>query len=338
MTGREPGHRTLLTSYVGGESLETTVNVQRTADEAIRWAVELAGHAPSLYNAQPWSWRLDGDTVELFLDAAQAFPVTDPDNREMSIGCGAALDHLLLGLTAAGYGFDLELGSGALAGGDEDRLARVRANERCEPDPGTLELVEAIPRRHTERRPFSSEPVDGDALDALRAGVDGNGVHLQIVTKSEHRIWLTVLTERAATLQIAQDGYAEELARVTGKRGSSASVPADVVPHVVSPRHSDVTLRDFELIEAGTLGIPESADEHPAWCVLWTDDDTPHDWVHAGQALSRLLLGATARGLATGIQSQPIEVSMIREQINEHLLSEVGHAQVLVRMGWPSPH
>ncbi len=26
-TGREPGHRILLTSYVGGESLETTVNV-----------------------------------------------------------------------------------------------------------------------------------------------------------------------------------------------------------------------------------------------------------------------------------------------------------------------
>ncbi len=32
--------------------------------------------------------------------------MTDPDNREMSIGCGAALDHLLVGLTAAGYRVD----------------------------------------------------------------------------------------------------------------------------------------------------------------------------------------------------------------------------------------
>ncbi len=103
-----------------------------------------------------------------------------------------------------------------------------------------------------------------------------------------------------------------------------------------------MTLRDFELVEPGTLGIPESADEHPTWCVLWTERDAPLDWVKAGQALSRLLLSATAYGLATGIQSQPIEVSMVREQINGHLLSEQGHAQVLVRIGWPgqcaAPH
>lgn len=312
------------------------MNVQRTADEAIRWAVELAGHAPSLYNAQPWSWRLDGDTVELFPDAAQSFPVTDPDNREMSIGCGAALDHLLLGLTAAGYRFDLARGSVAGAGAGADGwLARVQATERHEPDPGTLALVDAIPRRHTDRRPFSPRPVDGEAIDALQAGVDGDRVHLQIVTVPEHRIWLSVLTERAATLQIAEDGYADELARVTGHRDAPGGVPAEVVPHVVSPRHSDVTLRDFELVEPGTLGIAESADEDPTWCVLWTESDTPFDWVNAGQALSRMLLNATAHGLATGIQSQPIEVSMVREQINEHLLSGLGHAQVLVRIGWP---
>jgi len=95
-----------------------------------------------------------------------------------------------------------------------------------------------------------------------------------------------------------------------------------------------VTLRDFELSQPGTLAIPESADEHPIWCLLWTERDAHLDWLLAGEALSRLLLNATQRGLATGIQSQPVEVPMIRAQINEHLLSNMGHAQVLVRIGW----
>jgi hypothetical protein len=54
-----------------------------------------------------------------------------------------------------------------------------------------------------------------------------------------------------------------------------------------------VTLRDFELLQPGTLGITESV-----------------------------------------VQSQPVEIPMIRAQLNEHLLSGLGHAQVLVRVGW----
>lgn len=101
----------------------------------------------------------------------------------------------------------------------------------------------------------------------------------------------------------------------------------------MSPRHSDVTLRDFELLEPGTLAIPESADEHPVWCILWTDRDGQLEWLQAGEALSRLLLNDTDRGLASGIQSQAVEVAMIRAQINEHILSSMGQAQV-VRIGF----
>ncbi len=82
------------------------------------------------------------------------------------------------------------------------------------------------------------------------------------------------------------------------------------------------------------LEISESADEHPTWCVLWTERDAPEDWLRAGEALSRFLLNAAAQGLATGVQSQPVEVPMIRAQINEHLLAGLGHAQVLARIGW----
>lgn len=293
-------------------------------------AVELAGHAPSLYNARPWSWEVRDDGADLFLDTAQSFPVTDPDQREMRIGCGAALHHLQVAVAAAGWCCAVERSSGPDAG----LLARVRLTERCDVDPNALRLAEAIPRRHTDRRPFSLERVSEQALVALQSSADDEGVHMQIVTNDEHRIWLSILTERAAALQSAQEGYTAELARVTGAHDDSTGVPADVVPHVVSPRHSDVTLRDFELLEPGTLGIPESADEHPVWCILWTDHDSHLDWLQAGEALSRLLLNATERGLGTGIQSQPVEVPMIRAQINEHILSSMGHAQVLVRIGF----
>lgn len=308
----------------------TCVTGQSTPQEAIRAAIGLAGHAPSLFNAQPWSWRAGADSAELFLDTTQSYPVTDPQQREMRIGCGAVLHHLLVALAAAGWRCEVERRSGR----DGGSLALVRVTEADEPDQDALRLVEAIPNRHNDRRPFSAEPVSQDALAALQASADGEGVHLQVVTRDEHQIWLSVLTERAAALQGAEAGYADELARATGANDTSVGVRADAIPHVVSPRHSDVTLRDFELLDPGSLEIPESADEHPIWCVLWTERDAPENWLRAGEALSRVLLNATEQGLATGVQSQPVEVPMIRAQINEHLLSGLGHAQVLVRIGW----
>lgn len=262
------------------------MNATGTPQDAIRAAVDLAGYAPSLYNAQPWSWQVGDESAELFMDLAHSFPITDPQNRELRIGCGAALHHLQVALAAAGWRWELERSSGL----DGGMLARVRLTERCDVDRQALRLVDAIPRRRTDRRPFSSRTIGEDALAGLQSSVDGEGIHLQVVTHDEDRIWLAVLTERAASLQSAQEGYGDELAGVTGAHDGPANVPADVVPHVVSPRHSDVTLRDFELLEPGTLEIAESVDEHPVWCILWTDRDTDLDWLRAGEALSQLLL------------------------------------------------
>lgn len=70
--------------------------------------------------------------------------------------------------------------------GADGWLARVRATERHEPDPGTLELVDAIPRRHTDRRPFSSQPVDAitSSRQAHQQMVQGSAAadaHLTVV-------------------------------------------------------------------------------------------------------------------------------------------------------------
>lgn len=285
------------------ESTQSAPDAPPSKKDVLCTAVELAGRAPSLYNAQPWSWKVNDEDAELFLDATQSFPVTDPDMREARIGCGASLHHLQVAVTAAGWAHESQLSSGL-----EDRLlAQVRLTDPIEADPAALRLAQAISLRHNDRRPFSTQPVSADALAALQAAVDDEGVHLQVVTHDD-RIWLSILSERAAALQGSREGYSEELARVTGANDASPNIPTDEIPHVVSPRHTDVTLRDF---------------------------DTHVDWVRAGEALSRLLLNATERGLATGIQSQPVEVAMIRIQIDEHLLSGLGHAQVLVRIGWP---
>jgi hypothetical protein len=75
--------------------------------------------------------------------------------------------------------------------------------------------------------------------------------------------------------------------------------------------------------------------EHPLLLVLSTDGDSPQDWARAGAALSRVLLTATAAGLAVNPQTQVLEVSGARWRLVQEL-GLVGSPQMLLRVGYPT--
>ncbi len=70
----------------------------------IRDAVMLACRAPSLHNSQPWRWVAEGATLQLWADLCRAMTATDHTGRELTLSCGAALDHLRVAMAAGRLG------------------------------------------------------------------------------------------------------------------------------------------------------------------------------------------------------------------------------------------
>ena len=68
------------------------------AEEKLAFLLRDAVLAPSGHNTQPWLFRVDGDAVDLYADRTQALPVVDPEDRELTISCGAALFNLRVAL------------------------------------------------------------------------------------------------------------------------------------------------------------------------------------------------------------------------------------------------
>lgn len=315
-------------------SLSGPADSEHLRGQALHAAVDLARRAPSLHNAQPWRWRITGTTAELYTDATREVPVADPFGREMLLGCGAALQHARVALAAAGW----KVAVTRLPDTEKpDLVARLEVAGYEDPSAETTRLAAAILSRHTDRRPYARQTVDDAVLDALRGAAEDEHAHLQIVADADRLIELAVLASRAQQQQANEPGYRDELARWTGHRDDRAGVPPDAVPALVGPRHSNVPLRDFATSHPGTLQLPPTVDEEPVWCVLASDGDTAADHLRVGEALSRLLLTATDIGLASSVQSQPVEVPGVRAMIEARLLGGVGHAQALVRVGWPDP-
>jgi nitroreductase len=290
-------------------------------------AAHAAQHAPSIFNTQPWQWRITGDTMELYADAGRRLDVVDRDGRQQLLSVGAALHHARVALAAAGHEATVErLPDPA----KPELLARITLGGTGPADPEARRLAAAIPRRRTDRRAFTGREVTAAELTALRKLVEAEGAYLHLVGPDQVG-QLAVAAELAGNAETADPAYRAELQRWTTRPGFAG----DGVPRstAVRPEARRVPVRDFAPGSTAGLGAGPDHDQGAAFVVLFGTADRPVDLLRGGEALSALLLRATADGLATAPLSDAVEVDWPRHLVTG-LLAGVGEPYVVVRLGY----
>ncbi|MCW3842790.1 nitroreductase [Micromonospora yasonensis] len=284
-------------------------------------------HAPSVFNTQPWRWRVTPDVLELRADPDRRLATTDPDGRLLTLSCGTALHHARVSLAAAGWAVTIARFPDPA---DPALLARLRTTGPADLDVAAGRLVDAIPRRRTDRRAYGDRPVPDPLLSRLRAAVEAEDTSLHVV-RLDQMPMLAVATARAADAELADPAYREELRRWTDRPESSG----DGVPTAtaVRPTPRRVPLRDYAPGGAAGLSAGADFDRGAAYVILFGERDDPAAWLRAGEALSALLLTATAEGLATAPLSDAIELAWPRRMMRD-LLAGLGEPYLVVRAGW----
>jgi hypothetical protein len=306
-----------------------------SADE-VAGLLATAGRAPSLHNSQPWQFRVLPDVIELWADPARRLSAADPTGREQRLACGAALYNLRLGLHGHGIRPLVTLQPDPLR---PDLLATVRYGGRKPSTPEQQSLLAAIPRRHTNRRPYSDEPVSSAERGALRRAAIEEGAWLHFVDDRDERLALAQLAAEAHATQLGDPAYRAEAQRWTAvPSGRDDGVPA--VPNEHRPStHERWVKRDFTGGRGPTtteVGI--CFEQDPAIAVLSRHLFGTSAEVGTGQALQRLLLTATVDGLSVSFLSQVIEIERTRDGLHR-LIPGIHSPLVVLRIGrgWPVP-
>jgi hypothetical protein len=295
--------------------------------EALEASARASLHAPSVFNTQPWRWRLSGETLELRADRSRTLNTTDPEGRLLLLSCGAALHHARVALAAAGWAAQIvRLPDSA----DPDLLARVTITGTADVDTRAERLATAIPLRRTDRRSFGERALSEQTLTELRQAVEAEGACLHLVRRDQMPM-LATSTGRAADAELMDPAYREELQQWTHRpEGSGDGVPASTAVRQ-GPRR--VPIRDYAPDGAPGLAAGDGFDLGAEYVVLFGSADQPDDLLRGGEALSALLLGATADGVATAPLSDTIEVEWPRELLRG-LLAGVGEPYLVVRLGY----
>ena len=146
------------------------------------------------------------------------------------------------------------------------------------------------------------------------------------VTRGTDRLRLELMARKAAHLEQATPGFAEEQ-HAWIDRSAVDGMPTATVR--VDPGRSRRPNR-FDPEETPVTDDVRATD---GVLVLCTTEDAPEAWLRTGEVLCRLWARAMDAGLSLVPLSQPIEVDRTRTELAE-LLAQRGHPQLVVRIGW----
>ncbi len=294
--------------------------ITRTESQVLLGA---AGLAPSVMNTQPWVFEISGSAIEVSEDENRVLRSSiDPLGRQMVISCGAAIFNLRVAAAYLGREVDVRLNPGP-----SGPLATVMLGQRGKANPYDAALFPAVRRRHTHRRPFVPRAVPGSVLFELAQCVHVENAAVVPVNRAQ-RGWLFDLIALAEGILGQTPAYEADLYKWTTRAPSRG----DGIPMRAFGTLSSTgapPMRDF----GAARGIAPQVERYapdPWTAILVTASDDRVAWLHAGQALQRLLLTASSRGLGVSFLNQPLDYPEIRRD----LVTSAGYPQMILRMGY----
>lgn len=289
--------------------------------------------APSGHNTQPWLFRFtEDDDLYVIADRTRALPVVDPHDRELTISCGAALDHLEVASQANGKSLEVDICPNP---NDDDVLARVRIGGEFFHD--VRDLFDAIHKRRTTRAKFEDRLLPETLAKECANIAEQNGIELTLISDADSRSAIAELVAEGDRIQFADPRFRRELAAWVHSRRSASqdgmSGSGFGMPDILSPVGA-LVIRTFDLGNGIAAGDREKILEgSPTLAVFSSPKDTVENWFQTGRALSRVLLALAANGATASYLNPPVELDQLRPRLRDAVGCK-GTPQLLMRFGY----
>lgn len=337
----------------GSDPRAAWVNPGAGETDIRRKALSFAILAPNPHNMQPWIVDLSvPDEITLYIDRARLLPVTDPFNRQITIGCGAFLELLQMALGELGYS---SLQSPFPEGDPAPRLDsrpifRV-FGIRKELTPNRWDpLFAHVLKRRTNRGQFSDKAVTSEDLKVLTGTMFGGPMaEVGASTGNEQIARLKSLVYEGARIEAHTPAAHHESVERTfiGTRdvaahpwGISLDRPTMTAMNAVG------ILTKPKMARPGTIAYDEAlkflktaADTARGFVWVKTIDDSRQNQLDAGEAYVRVNLAAASLGLAMHPWSQGLQEyasqKPVYDALHKELAPQGGRIQMLARIGYP---
>lgn len=280
--------------------------------------------APSSHNSQPWQFSVQDNEVHIYPDLDHWLKVADPEQRELYISLGCALENLLVAAEHFQLGYQANFFSdkegkahfASVAFSEDSPTANVR-------DPN---LFDAMLQRRTSREPFQSRLIPKEELMQIKAAWLEKDLHLHFIANIEQKRQLATMVQTADETLCANPAYRCELADTLGQGAFGNRWPWSCLAQLLF-RHINLGARLGKHNAHALMSAP-------VLIVLSAEQDDAINQIKVGQLYERIALTATKLELNTQPLSQILEIPNLRQQLATMLPDAKLVPQHFLRLGY----
>ncbi len=311
-------------SHSGWDLHERDFPSTRPLWERLRFLIRYAILAPSSHNTQPWRFSVAGDWVDVFADTSRWLKVADPQQRELFLSIGCAIENLLIAAEYFGMAHEVTYFPES---NTAEHVARIVLSEGGEPSFfRPPDLFSMLIVRRTSHGAYEPRSIPADVLHSLEKCCVETDVCLHLTTDPNMRQAMDALLSLGDAELFADPEYRAELAQWIGAGSFGTSWLMSKIGQLA------VRQIDFgrSLAKSDSAKIRSS----PLIGVLSSREDDPLSQVHAGQVFERMALLASSQTIRVQPVSNVVEVPRLRKELAKLLPTPNLIPQHPFRMGY----
>ena len=172
-------------------------------DNLFRDLLRAASLAPSADNMQPWEFRRQNDTIEVFY-AKSRMLATDVGAMFTWVGIGAALQNILIEAAAKSL-------NGVIEYNNVQQINKPVAVIRFSLDSRNDRLSKWIPLRYTNRSPYNPLPLSFETISNLSNSINGFDAHIHWTTRASDFKQMAFMDANSSYIRLEHKPLHDEL-------------------------------------------------------------------------------------------------------------------------------
>lgn len=297
----------------------------------IRELLNYARLAPSVHNAQPWRFIVEGDSISVAVASERMLDSGDPTSRESWISFGICLETLLQAAEGLGMKAEITQVQGASF---SDIIATVQVTPNTQDQQPAI--LNALKKRQTYRERMEPAAIPSDLIKTCEQAMSNlDGVSVFFMQDKAAIRKVGEYTFKAMSLALSSPGFRDELYHLVHYNWS----PARTGMHGYTQGEGAFGSIFGKLSIKLGIGLATKArhdqqrvNDASALVFIGTNGDVPSFWLSAGRGYLRVALEITKSGLAQGTLAAPIEAASFHEDI-EKMLGTTARLQTMLRIG-----
>lgn len=304
-------------------------------DQDLRKLADFAIKAPSGHNTQPWKFKMEEMGITIFPDYERILPLADPDNHELFISLGCALENLVIAASHFGYYTAIEIKMEDPF--KESILVKLFSGNVEKYDT----LFKNIEIRQSTRNKYNRADIPPADIQKLKEASVQDQIVFKLFTEPGQIAPILDITKRATEIQLSNKEFVKELkswirfnknsAKKTGDGIYSEGIGSPSAPRWLGEFFMNLTL-DPKRESLKNVNLLENSS---GILVFIAKKNSKEAWVNLGRSFQRVALTATSLNINHAHINSPCEDTPSREKLAKVLgLKPEEEPLLIVRIGY----